>query len=491
MKRLIILCDGTWQSTLSWSPQETSNIARIARALKTLDDRHGGSIPQVVYYQPGLGTDGGALYWMTNLFAGAFGWGILEQIREVYNFISYNYEPGDELFMFGFSRGAFLVRAIVRFICDFGIIRKAGMSKFIDVFRLYLASPGSGGSERLQEKQHELDALNLLITCDKVTISVLGCFDTVGALGIPRWRAWGMRKYELADLCVYGNIRHVFHALALDEDRKIFKPTLFFFPQHCDMERYKQVWFSGAHINVGGGSFYHAMPGSDLLPVKDGDTGKKPKRITNVLSDGPLIWMISECESLLAFDFHYLQVNIRSGHTTADGELNFHEHAVARTAAEAVASRALWFLGPICNNFAGLEGMVYRLLGRRARAVGGYTNLAKKTHTADLGLLKVCYNTVDRLDGGPYHCTNEMVHESVVQRMDTPGGKRSRALGTYEIVSDSGVQKGQCACPRDGKVQLLGYSPAELAFWTEAGQDVSAGGDAGAGLLSCRAADMV
>ncbi|KAK9234470.1 hypothetical protein V1525DRAFT_323933, partial [Lipomyces kononenkoae] len=286
---------GTWQNSLSDMGQNPSNVARLSRAIKTKDDRDktAPAIQQVVYYHPGLGTEIGPFKSFRNLMSGLFGSGIVQQIKDVYSFISYNFEIGDELFFFGFSRGAYIVRAISGFISDFGILKKPGMSEFVDVFQLYIERPFSTNT-KLQEAQASLLEHNTLIAPSFIRVKIIGCFDTVGALGIPRFLPFQSRKYEFLNLSLSRNVEHAFHALSLDENRKPFEPTLWFFTKNQDPQRFKQVWFTGTHGNIGGGETQYIVRGSNLLGSRDDSP--------NVLSDGTLIWMVSECENLLSFD---------------------------------------------------------------------------------------------------------------------------------------------------------------------------------------------
>ncbi|KAK9465904.1 hypothetical protein V1512DRAFT_196108, partial [Lipomyces arxii] len=286
---------GTWQDSLSDTTQNPSNIARLTRAISTEDRRgvDGVVIPQIAYYHPGLGTDVGPFKSIRNILAGLFGWGLMQHIKSIYGFISYNYELGDEIFLFGFSRGAFLARIINGFISDFGVLKKPGMSEFVDIFTLYTSREFAENS-KLKAIQQALIKNNVLVNPNAVIVKVIGCFDTIGALGIPRLFPFQRNQYEFFNLSLTCNVEYALHALALDETRKAFRPTLWFFPPNRDSSKYKQVWFNGAHINVGGGDFSHSVPKSNYLHSHDA--------VANVLSDGPLIWMVSECQKLLQFD---------------------------------------------------------------------------------------------------------------------------------------------------------------------------------------------
>src|SRR5262245_39677395 len=114
MKRLVICADGTWnirdQVDKATGRRRPTNVTKVARAIKPRDGR---GVDQVVYYHDGIGTDGG---WIDRQSGGAFGRGMEGNVRTLYRFLVYNYEPGDELYFFGFSRGAFTVRTLAGFM---------------------------------------------------------------------------------------------------------------------------------------------------------------------------------------------------------------------------------------------------------------------------------------------------------------------------------------------------------------------------------------
>jgi uncharacterized protein (DUF2235 family) len=131
MKRLIVCCDGTWKNSDSGAVDVPSNVTRLCR---TINATTSDGIHQIVYYQSGVGTGLGRL---TQTLGGATGFGISENIREAYAFLVNNYYPGDEIFMFGFSRGAFAARSIAGLICQLGVLTKSGMDDFYSVFKRY------------------------------------------------------------------------------------------------------------------------------------------------------------------------------------------------------------------------------------------------------------------------------------------------------------------------------------------------------------------
>ncbi len=172
-KRLVVCCDGTWNDADDAASRPT-NVARIARAVLPLDSRDGGpGIPQIVSYSSGVGTTGGSF---DRLLAGAVGLGLARAVRGAYAFIAENYCPGDEIFLFGFSRGAYTVRSVAGLIGWAGLLRKRDMDEFVWLWEGYRATPGS---------PRRAVALSLFPERHReVPVQCLGVWDTVGALGI-------------------------------------------------------------------------------------------------------------------------------------------------------------------------------------------------------------------------------------------------------------------------------------------------------------------
>jgi len=141
-KRLIIACDGTWDDSdrgyghdkgLPWTKLITtppSNIARICRAIKPQDDQL--KCQQIVYYQAGVGSENNLV---DNIWGGLTGFGISEHVRECYSFICHNWREGDEIILFGFSRGAYTARTVASMISDIGLLSMRGMTYFYPIFK--------------------------------------------------------------------------------------------------------------------------------------------------------------------------------------------------------------------------------------------------------------------------------------------------------------------------------------------------------------------
>lgn len=255
MKNIIIGCDGTWIDSVS--SNNISNIYRIAQLAKQRDDS--GAV-QVTYYDSGIGTNGK----FDELFGGYTGAGLDKNIREAYDFLVNNYEPGDKVFLFGFSRGAYTVRSLAGLIYNVGLLKKEHADKIHEGFELYRSrldsdKPSSTHARDFRDKYSQ-----------KIDIAFLGVFETVGALGIPYHYNQDPR-YLFHDTTLNTRIKVARQAMAIDEKRYDFMPTLLGENGHTDIQ---ERAFPGVHADVGGG--YEDSKG---------------------LADIALHWMVAEAES--------------------------------------------------------------------------------------------------------------------------------------------------------------------------------------------------
>jgi uncharacterized protein (DUF2235 family) len=278
MKRIVICADGTWNlrdQIDENGKRRPTNVTKLARAVRPRD-RNG--VDQVVFYHDGLGTRGP----LDKFTGGAFGDGIEANIRNLYRFIVYNYEPGDELFFFGFSRGAFTVRTLAGFMKRLELIEKDDDYWVPELYACYENNKGPGTPEWQRAHQR----IKNKRPCP--SIKMIGVWDTVGALGAPGVigkvaSAVNGNKYDYHDVTLNDTIQHAYHALAIDERRKPFKPNLWTRPAGWN-GRLEQGWFPGVHSNVGGG----------LTP--DG------------LANEALHWIVDKARALnMEFDDAYLQ----------------------------------------------------------------------------------------------------------------------------------------------------------------------------------------
>ena len=244
MKRIIICSDGTWnvrdQIDKRSGRRHPTNVTKLARAIRpqTSDGTY-----QIVYYHEGVGTNGP----LDSVTGGAFGKGMEENIRNFYRFIVYNYEQGDEIYLFGFSRGAFTVRSLAGFMNMIGLIEKDDDYYVPEMYKCYEMSKGQDTAE-WEKAFHKVKGRR---ACPP--IQFIGVWDTVGALGAPGLvgQMINKNKYKYHDIGLNPNIKNAVHAMAVDERRKPFKPSIWTRPAEWKGDL-QQAWFAGVHSNVGG-----------------------------------------------------------------------------------------------------------------------------------------------------------------------------------------------------------------------------------------------
>ncbi|MDF3311610.1 DUF2235 domain-containing protein [Rhodococcus sp. T2V] len=278
MKHLVICCDGTWKRA---DEQNVSNIEKIARAIDPVPP---GGPPQVVYYTSGVGT--GATR-AERMFGGAFGLGLDAAIIGAYRFLALNYEPGDEVYVFGFSRGAYTARSLVGMIAAIGLLTPDGVvrNRLGSAITVYRNRPRPGANPHPEAVKAVDDFREFCYSDTDVKIRFLGVFDTVGSLGVPGVSG---RKYRFHNVELTAQVAYARQALALDERRRPFAPSVW---RQGDNTRtdVKQVWFEGVHTDIGGG-----YPDS-------------------ALSDLTLTWMIDEARNCrLAFHQERVDVNLQA-----------------------------------------------------------------------------------------------------------------------------------------------------------------------------------
>ena len=235
MKRIAIFSDGTWNS-----PEQggATNVLQMARAVRPVS----GGIEQVAFYDWGVGTD------RKKIAGGISGVGIDKNIMDCYRFVMHNYDAGDALFLFGFSRGAYTARSLAGFIRNCGILRREHAAQVLAAFRLYRQRSASSGPNA----QRAIRFRRNYAVADITEIEFVGVWDTVGSLGIPVpfWGTLGEREFLFHDTEPSKIVQHARHALAIDENRVDFEPTLWSDKPGMDLQ---QVWFAGVHSDVGGG----------------------------------------------------------------------------------------------------------------------------------------------------------------------------------------------------------------------------------------------
>jgi uncharacterized protein (DUF2235 family) len=259
MANIVVCADGTWNR-----PEEDlekdfpTNVLRLARAIRPAS----GATKQHVFYDWGLGS------YHSKLLGGGIGRGIHKNILDGYRYIVQNYASGDKLYLFGFSRGAYTVRALCGLINNCGILKRADARLIAQAWKLYKSS-----AEKNKPEQSAAVAFRKAHSHASRKVHFVGVWDTVGALGIP-FSLMGLfdGDDEFYDTKMGANVATARHALAIDEQREDFEPTIWRPRSGVDL---KQVWFAGVHSDIGG-----SYP-------PDKQTGLRA-------SDVPLDWMVSE-----------------------------------------------------------------------------------------------------------------------------------------------------------------------------------------------------
>ncbi|KAI0166759.1 hypothetical protein GGR52DRAFT_555423 [Hypoxylon sp. FL1284] len=247
-KRLFVFCDGTWKDGVN-NQRPLTNVATLARCLEGVSD---DGYLQMVYYDNGVGN---ATSSPAKLIDGATGRGISTKIRNAYSFIAHNYNfrhDGDEIFLIGFSRGAFAVQCLASFISQTGMFQKQHLYYLRGMFALWKNQNFSRvGSSRKPVRERLESHVKMFMEEDllhKVKIKACAIWDTVSALGLPT--PWP-RPLSFVGKEIPKAVEHAFQALALDETRARFEPCVWD-SQECSKTYVRQCWFLGSHTDVGG-----------------------------------------------------------------------------------------------------------------------------------------------------------------------------------------------------------------------------------------------
>jgi Uncharacterized alpha/beta hydrolase domain (DUF2235) len=291
MKRIVILIDGTWDKE---GTSGNTNVAKLGVNALIKRRAANGTVQQVRYHD-GVGAYGDVL---KKILGGAVGLGLKKIVLDCYGFLVGDYEAGDEIYIFGFSRGAYAARALAGLIGASGIARRSNADLFEIAWQHYRVSPASrqrpqsaSWADRSTIAKYKSTAQGKTFH-DNRSIKCVGVWDTVGSHGIPA-------GFGLAPLARYVALiflgfhdtsfgEHVdlgLHAVAVDEHRRPFVPTFWTITKGQQPRGHvEQTWFAGAHCNVGGG-----YPDSGL-------------------SDLALIWMVARVRALTGLEFDLTSV---------------------------------------------------------------------------------------------------------------------------------------------------------------------------------------
>ncbi|KZC31239.1 UNVERIFIED_ORG: hypothetical protein RHOFW104R5_37915, partial [Rhodanobacter sp. FW104-R5] len=273
-RRLVLLFDGTWNK-----PESNTNVERLRRLVAPRDDDGNA---QLVNYIPGVGVKPG----VAHLLGGAFGYGLSGNVLDGYRWLCETWQPGDLLYLFGFSRGAYTARSLGGLIRKCGLLRgnARGSVARADVAAAY-AFYRDTGSKPDDPAAVAFRASHSVV----IDIHFIGVWDTVGSLGIPgtaSWFPYARKRYQFHDTELSKIVKYAYQALALDEHRADFAPTVWtrnpytvkpgetLTSKKLEQIEIEQRWFIGSHADVGGGN------------ARDG-AGRRP----DPLPDLPLAWL--------------------------------------------------------------------------------------------------------------------------------------------------------------------------------------------------------
>jgi uncharacterized protein (DUF2235 family) len=253
-RRLALFLDGTWNTV-----SDNTNVWRMKSLCDANDE-------QLVYYSAGVGTMFGQ-----RLDGGMFGYGLDDEVIRAYEWLIDNYRPEDQLFIFGFSRGAFTARSLAGFISTCGLLEAGAPLSVAQLYDRYRKRNSVQVATIRHLKQQDPKTLKteerwMVEYSIAIPTWLVGVWDTVGALGVPfgHIKFISRSNYAFLDTDIHINDAHAYHAVAIDEHRKAFAPTLWQakrkkvphpddWPQPRLLAAVEQRWFIGAHANVGGG----------------------------------------------------------------------------------------------------------------------------------------------------------------------------------------------------------------------------------------------
>ena len=263
-KNIIVCSDGTGNTAIKG---RGTNVFKIFEAIDLNSHRYDPSRdPQVAIYDDGVGTESVKLL---KLLGGVFGVGLSRNVRQLYKELCRIYDPGDRIYLFGFSRGAFTVRTLVGLIHYCGILKTAELHDNSELEQL-VNDAYRGYRRRYRTKlmtalvgEPDLDELARLKqerSHGKEHIELVGVWDTVDAVGLPfpmfaSFVNATLYQFKFPSSVLSPIVKRAYHALAIDDERHSFEPLLWTETgaEQANAQVIEQVWFSGAHSNVGGG----------------------------------------------------------------------------------------------------------------------------------------------------------------------------------------------------------------------------------------------
>ena len=255
-KNIIICCDGTGNQF----GRDNSNVVKLYSVIQKAPGE------QIAYYDPGVGTNqptGLGLAWKTTfrkIMGLATGYGLYQNIYEAYSYLMENFEPGDQVYLFGFSRGAYTVRVLSGFIRRLGLLEKGCQNLIPYAFHIYGKTRQKIDPEN-GKKKLDNDLANGFRArfSRKCPIKFIGIWDTVSSIGyFGNWKSYPYTANN-------SNVETIRHAIAIDERRAFYAQNKLG-RQNWDTD-VKEVWFTGVHSDVGG-SYSEEESGLAKIPLQ-------------------------------------------------------------------------------------------------------------------------------------------------------------------------------------------------------------------------------
>jgi uncharacterized protein (DUF2235 family) len=245
-----------WRFYATRGSRTPSHVGKVFRNVKPVAiEPDGSEMPQIMFYDKGIGTGGLS----DAIIGGAFGVGVRNNVLDCYDFLVQNYVPGDEIFLFGFSRGAFTVRVLAGMIEVCGLLSKEDSyygPEAYEIFKLQ-ASNKAEAADLLQKFRASDKALYTSRNHPTIDVEIkfMGVWDTVPAIGLAgmlgRLGGWFGKINRMNEFNLGKNVLHAYQALGLDENRRAFDPLLW--SAAPKESQFEQKWFIGNHTSIGGG----------------------------------------------------------------------------------------------------------------------------------------------------------------------------------------------------------------------------------------------
>jgi uncharacterized protein (DUF2235 family) len=310
MKRIIILIDGTWDQEGSGNPTNVAKLdpSNTAVGAPFIDAVGKDGLEQRVVYHKGVGADPNFIkHWL----GGSIGLGLKQIVLDAYASVVDLYDHGDDIFVLGFSRGAYAARALVGMIGASGIVRRSTQANLEFAWANYRVSPSKRAAPTTASSADKLAMNNLKVLREAGEVhpdnrvKCVGVWDTVGSYGVPA--GFGLAALaRYVSLFILGfhdtsfgdHVEFGLRAVAIDERRRPFVPTFWTIKKgQTPKGHVEQTWFSGEHGNIGG--------------------GEPDPRLSNIA----LVWMIARLQALTGLQFNTEAVRAVAAMANVDGEV--------------------------------------------------------------------------------------------------------------------------------------------------------------------------